>query len=159
MVSPWTLTKVFKFNLDDYMKNQPTFLFSILALFYLCGCVSFPKMDSPRNHEISKDENTRRLHHVVICWLKEEGNKLHQDKIIEVTRTFLKIPGVIHAEAGTVVGSERDIVDDSFDVGILIVTKDQASLKNYLEHPIHQKAKKEVLSPLVKRVLVYDFEK
>ena len=52
MVSPWILTKILKFNFDVYVKNQPTFFFSIFALFYLCGCVSFPKLDSPQKHGI-----------------------------------------------------------------------------------------------------------
>ena len=47
--------------------------------------------------------------------------------------------------------SDREIVDDSFDVGILIVTKNQEDLQKYLDHPIHQKAKKEVLLPLVEK--------
>jgi hypothetical protein len=54
--------------------------------------------------------------------------------------------------------SDRDIVDDSYDVGILIVTKNENELQKYLDHPIHQKAKKDVLVPLVDKILVYDFK-
>jgi hypothetical protein len=50
-------------------------------------------------------------------------------------------------------------VDDSFDVGIIVEVRDEKGLKEYLDHPIHQKAKKEILLPLVDRVLVYDFAK
>ena len=50
-------------------------------------------------------------------------------------------------------------MDDSFDVGIVVVVKDEEGLQAYLDHPIHQKAKKEVLLPLIDRVLVYDFAK
>ena len=74
-----------------------------------------------------------------------------------MTKSFMDIPGVLNAEAGQVIMSDREIVDDSFDVGILIVTKNQKDLQKYLDHPIHQKAKKEVLLPLVERILVYDF--
>ena len=52
--------------------------------------------------------------------------------------------------------SERLIVDDSFDVGIIIEVEDEERLQEYLDHPIHQKAKKEIL-PTVERILVYDF--
>ena len=55
--------------------------------------------------------------------------------------------------------SERAIVDDSFDVGIIVKVRDEKGLNEYLDHPIHQKAKKDTLLPLVDRVLVYDFEK
>ena len=83
---------------------------------------------------------------------------MHRKQIIEITKTFQKIPGVLDAQAGEVVMSERDIVDDSYDVGILIVTKNENELQNYLDHPIHQKAKKNVLVPLVDKILVYDFK-
>jgi hypothetical protein len=139
--------------------NHPLLsLFSVSFLLCLSGCFSNLKTDGSIKNKSVVSENTH-LYHLVFCWLKEEGNESHRQKIIEATQTFRTIPGVIQAEAGKVVEGERDIVDDSFDVGILIVTQDRASLKKYLDHPIHQKAKKEVLSPLVKRVLVYDFEK
>ena len=53
--------------------------------------------------------------------------------------------------------SDRKIVDDSFDVGILIQVQDEAALQQYLDHPRHQKAKDEILLPLIEKVLVYDF--
>ena len=133
--------------------------------FYLCiflclsGCFSFSFQSKETKNEKHQVDEEAKLYHLVFCWLKDEGNEVHRQKIISATQTFRDIPGVIQAEAGQVVASDRDIVDDSFDIGILIVTKNQADLKKYLEHPIHQKAKKEVLSPLVERVLVYDFEK
>jgi NAD(P)H-hydrate repair Nnr-like enzyme with NAD(P)H-hydrate dehydratase domain len=90
--------------------------------------------------------------------LNEPENEIHRKQIIEITKTFHKIPGVLDAQAGEVVMSDRNIVDDSYDVGILIVTKNENELQNYLDHPIHQKAKKDVLVPLVDKILVYDFK-
>ena len=58
---------------------------------------------------------------------------------------------------GKVIKSDRPIVDDSFDVGILVVVPDVKRLQEYLDHPIHQNAKRDVLLPLVEKVLVYDF--
>ena len=49
---------------------------------------------------------------------------------------------VINARAGNPIMSERSIVDDSFDVGIIIEVEDEEGLQEYLDHPIHQKAKK-----------------
>ena len=69
----------------------------------------------------------------------------------------MDIPEVIHAEAGQVVRSDREIVDDSFDVGILIVTKDQADLQKYLDHQFIKKQRRRFFLPLVDRILVYDF--
>jgi len=99
-----------------------------------------------------------RLYHVVLCWLKEPGNETHRKQIIEITKTFQQIPFVIEAQAGEVVMSDRDVVDDSYDMGILVVTKNENELQKYLDHPIHQKAKEDVLVPLVDKILVYDFK-
>ena len=98
------------------------------------------------------------LHHVVLCWLKEPGNARHRQQIVEVSKSFRDIPGVLEVRAGQVVSSEREIVDDSFDVAILIIVPDQKRLAEYLDHPIHQKAKKDVLLALVDKIVVYDFK-
>ncbi|MBT5846981.1 MAG: Dabb family protein [Verrucomicrobiales bacterium] len=116
-------------------------------LILTVGCVS--------NHQ---SEREQALSHVVLCWLKEPGNTEHRNQIIEVSKTFTKIPGVLDVRVGKVIESNRSIVDDSFDVGILVVVLDAKRLQEYLDHPIHQNAKRDVLLPLVEKVLVYDFQ-
>ena len=116
-------------------------------LILTVGCVS--------NHQ---SEREQALTHVVLCWLKELGNAEHRSQIIEVSKTFTKIPGVLDVRVGKVIESNRSIVDDSFDVGILVVVLDAKRLQEYLDHPIHQNAKRDVLLPLVEKVLVYDFQ-
>ena len=122
---------------------------SVLIPFLLFGCVSI---------EIDSSRKDKALHHVVLCWFKEPGNIEARERIVEVTKTFRNIPGVLEARAGQVIPSDRSIVDDSFDVGILIVLADAKSLTEYLEHPIHRKAKRDVLVPLVSKIIVYDFQ-
>ena len=134
------------------MKIQTTlFLLSLL----LAGCFSASiQFDSENANQI---ENQKKLNHVVLCWLKEPGDRENIKKIITMTQSFQSIPGVLDAQAGRVVLSDRKIVDDSFDVGILIQVQDEAALQQYLDHPRHQKAKDEILLPLIEKVLVYDF--
>lgn len=130
-------------------------LLFVLSVF-LSGCFS-TSLNVDTGVEYENTETRGKLYHVVLCWLKEPKNEVHRQKIIEVTKSFRDIPVVLNAQAGQVIMSDREIVDDSFDVGILIVTKNQKDLQKYLDHPIHQQAKKEVLLPLVERILVYDF--
>ena len=99
------------------------------------------------------------LQHVALIWLKDAGNVEQRQKIIEVSTSFRDIPGVIQVQSVKAVASVRSIVDDSFDVGILVVVPDERRLAEYLAHPIHQWAKKDVLMPLVAKVLVYDFKR
>jgi hypothetical protein len=97
------------------------------------------------------------VHHVVVCWLNKPGNKEARQKVIEVSRGFSAIPGVIDVRAGRVIHSEREIVDSSFDVAIYLSFENEQKLFEYLNHPIHKKAVEETLKPLVRKVIVYDF--
>ena len=120
----------------------------ILVLFIgSLGCVSY-----------ENDDREKAIQHVVLCWLKEPGNQAHRNQIIEVSKTFRDIPGVLEVRVGEVIESDRAIVDDSFDVAILVVVPDGKCLQDYLDHPLHQTAKKKVLLPLVEKVVVYDFQ-
>tara|TARA_A100001388_G_C28409554_1_gene329876 strand:- start:43 stop:453 length:411 start_codon:yes stop_codon:yes gene_type:complete len=134
------------------MKIQKT-LFLLSLLFVGCFSASI-QFDSENANQI---ENQKKLNHVVLCWLKEPRNKENIEKIITMTQSFQSIPGVLDAQAGRVVMSDRRIVEDSFDVGILIQIQNEEALKQYLDHPRHQKAKNEILLPLIEKVLVYDF--
>jgi len=97
------------------------------------------------------------VNHVVLCWLKEPGNVAQRALIIEVSKKFRKIPGVIDVRVGESIPSDRDIVDDSFDVGICLTYASVEDMNAYLEHPDHVKAAKEVLGPIAKKIVVYDF--
>jgi hypothetical protein len=95
--------------------------------------------------------------HVVLCWLKTPGDEAGRQKIIETSKRFASIPGVVSVTSGRVLPSTRPVVDSSYDVGILITFTDEAALRAYDGHPTHRKAVDEVLKPLVGKFLVYDF--
>ncbi len=52
--------------------------------------------------------------------------------------------------------SDRSIVDDSFDVGIIVTLPNQQAMDLYLKHPVHTNAVEYVLKPLLKKITVYD---
>ncbi len=95
--------------------------------------------------------------HVVVCWLKSPGDETQQRQLIEVSKSFSAIPGVVSVAVGSVLPSERPIVVSDFDVAIVITFEDQASMNAYLDDPIHTSAVKETLRPLAREVKVYDF--
>ena len=96
--------------------------------------------------------------HVVLVWLKEPGNLEHRQRIIEISREFETIPGVIDVHVGEVVPSDRPIVDDSFDVGLYLTFSSVEAMQTYLANDRHQQALREVFRPLAKRYIVYDFQ-
>lgn len=86
-----------------------------------------------------------KVHHVVVCWLKEGGNEAARTRLLEASREFESIPGVTRVAAGTMLPSERAVVDSTFDVAIVISFSSRSALTDYLAHPIHKQAVKEVL--------------
>ena len=98
-----------------------------------------------------------RVVHVVLVWLKEPGNATHRARVVEATRSFSTIPGVEEIRVGEPVPSGRPTVDDSFDIGLYMIFASKKALDAYLVHPEHQAAQREILRPLVRRVIVYDF--
>ena len=80
----------------------------------------------------------------------------HGQKLIDASYKLAAIPGVVNVLAGSPLPSERPVVDDSFDVGIIMVFENSDALHQYLENPIHKKATAEILAPLSERILIYD---
>ena len=115
-----------------------------LAFFFL-ACSS----TAPQHEE--------RIVHVVFVWLKEPANAKHQKMIIDASHAFKKIPGVLDVAAGKTLPNDRDIVDDSFDVGLFLTFKNEEDLNKYIVHPDHQAAVKAFIKPLSEKILVYDF--
>ncbi|MCM8541821.1 MAG: Dabb family protein [Lentisphaeraceae bacterium] len=99
----------------------------------------------------------QRVNHVVLCWLKESGNKVKRAQLVQISKDFKSIPGVLDVRAGEVITSSRDIVDSSYDVAIILSFHTEADLDAYLKHPDHVAAVKTIIKPFTKKVLVYDF--
>jgi stress responsive alpha/beta barrel protein len=99
-----------------------------------------------------------QVEHVVLVWLKDPADAGARARIIEATKTFKQIPGVIDARAGRAIPSTQPTVDATFDVGIVVTFKDRESLKAYGPHPIHAKAARELIVPVMKSVKAYDME-
>lgn len=93
----------------------------------------------------------------MLCWLKEPGDAEDRQQIIDISKTFQSIPGVISVKAGASIPSDRTIVDDSFDVGILLTFPGHKAMQMYLDHPDHKQAVQNILKPLVSKIIVYDF--
>lgn len=125
----------------------------VLLSSVLCGCLLLSGCSLAPRHETAAG----RVHHVVLCWLKEPGNREHRRRIIEVTRTFAGMEDVIEVQVGKVLASERGLVDDSFDVGIHLTFASVEAMNRYLVDPVHISAVKDVIRPLTGRIVAYDF--
>ena len=128
------------------MKNK-------FLIFILLGVLT----SCQHSQSLKKSVQDEKIQHVVLCWLKDSGNKEHRQKVIDLSLSFKSIPGVIDVRAGEVIKSERSIVDSTYDVGIYMTFKSIDDLNRYLLHKDHVKAVTETLKPLSKKIQVYDF--
>ncbi|HEY1051491.1 MAG TPA: Dabb family protein [Prosthecobacter sp.] len=130
------------------MKNA-TLIFASIAALVLSSCGS-----CPLGH---KTTAKGKVEHVVLVWLKRPGNAADRAAVIAAARKFrAEISQIQHLSVGTAVPSERPVVDDSFDVGLVMRFANAADMTAYEKHPVHQKAVAEILKPIAKKLLVYD---
>ena len=96
--------------------------------------------------------------HTVFLWLKNPGDDRQRTQLIRATERLRTIPGIVELRLGEAVASDRDIVDDSFDVGIYFYFSDLAAMQRYLVHPTHKAVVERDIRPVVDRIVVHDFE-
>jgi hypothetical protein len=124
-------------------------IFSLAVLTLLASCSTCPMG--------CKTTAKGKVEHVVLIWLKKPGNVADRAKAISAAQRFPKeIREIEHFSVGQPLASERPVVDDSFDVGLVMRFANQADLSAYEKHPMHVKAVNEVLKPLAAKLLVYD---
>jgi hypothetical protein len=98
-----------------------------------------------------------QVEHVVLVWLKDAGNESKRTELIASAKAFKEqIPGILSISAGTPLPSDRPVVDDSFDIGLVMRFKSKEALAAYEKHPVHVKAVKEALAPASRKLQVYD---
>jgi hypothetical protein len=96
--------------------------------------------------------------HVVVVWLKDPGNEQQREKLIDLSKSFKAIPGVVNVSAGRTLPSTRPAVETTYDIAIVMKFKDRQALKDYATHPMHVEATEKFVKPLVERFVIYDFE-
>ena len=96
--------------------------------------------------------------HIVLVWLKTPGDEAARRRVIERSASFDSIPGVVRVTSGTPLPSTRPVVDSSYDVAVVMTFASEAALRAYDAHPTHRRAAEEVLRPLARKILIYDFK-
>jgi len=95
--------------------------------------------------------------HVVIIWVNEDVSEQQISEAIDKTNVLSSIDVVQALKIGRSVPSEREIVDDSFTFAISVEFKNEADMQLYIVDPTHREYVESVMSPLVKKFVVYDF--
>jgi hypothetical protein len=96
--------------------------------------------------------------HAVYFWLKRGAPETARAKLLKDCRDYLaKIPAARHLWAGPPAMTPRPVVDNTYDVGLLVAFDDRAGHDAYQDHPLHQDfiARNQ---EQWQKVQVYDFE-
>jgi hypothetical protein len=101
---------------------------------------------------------TGKVEHIVLAWLKKPGDVGDQGRVIAAAKELKAgIPQIKSLRVGKVLPSSRAMVDDSFDVALIMTFASKEDMSLYETHPLHVKAVKETLLPLTAKVVVHDF--
>ena len=96
--------------------------------------------------------------HVVIFWT-DPAQPNAADELVEGAHKYLKdIPGIEHFHVGRMAGSERPVVDQTYQVALNTVFADKRAQDAYQVHPQHIEFVEKVFKRVCKKVVVYDFE-
>jgi hypothetical protein len=96
--------------------------------------------------------------HFVLFWLKTGTPDAARQQIISDCQSYLaKIPGVRQLHAGRPAMTPRDVVDNSYHVGLCVILDDREAHDIYQGHELHKQFI-DRNSQTWQRVQVYDFQ-
>jgi hypothetical protein len=95
--------------------------------------------------------------HIVIFWTDPAQPEAAAGLVAGAIRLLQPIPGLVHFQVGSMVGSSRPVVEQSYQVALNTVFTSQAAHDAYQVHPAHVEFVQTYVKPLVKKVVVYDF--
>lgn len=130
---------------------------AVAGLLLLVCAVSCQSARSQGEHSASAKPQAA-VTHIVLVWLKTPGDEAARRRVIETSASFDSIPGVVRVTSGTPLPSTRPVVDSSYDVAVVMTFASEAALRAYDAHPTHRRAAEEVLRPLARKILIYDFQ-
>jgi len=95
--------------------------------------------------------------HIVIFWTDPAQPSAADELLAGCDRYLKTIPGILHYHAGRMVGSERAVVDQSYQVALNVVFQNKQAQDDYQVHPQHLEFVEKVFKRVCKKVVVYDF--
>jgi stress responsive alpha/beta barrel protein len=96
--------------------------------------------------------------HAVYIWLKPGTTAAAREQLGSDCHQYLdKVPNVRHLWVGKPAMTPRSVVDNTYDVGLMVVLEDVAGHDAYQIHPLHLEFVARN-GPIFGRVQIYDFQ-
>lgn len=120
--------------------------FLIMTVLLLSACSMSP----------ARDEGS--VQHVVMVWFNEEVSEQDIDEVIRQSYALQREVSLIrNIHVGRPIASERKVVDDSFDLGIVMEFANEQDMRDYVVHPAHKRFVARYVVDKIARLQIYDF--
>jgi hypothetical protein len=96
--------------------------------------------------------------HIVVFWTDPAKPNAADELIAGANQLLKTIPGVMQFHGGKMVPSHRPVVEQSYQVALNIIFSDKQAQDEYQSHQCHVAFIEKYVKPLVKKVVVYDFQ-
>jgi hypothetical protein len=129
---------------------RPAILVALAAALLSGGCKTYI------NEPLKPEEMP--VAHVVMVWLKTPGDATARERIVKRSLDFYgEVPGLLSVDGGQAIRLGRPGMDETYDLGVVMIFENKAALQGYLTSAVHQRAVNDVLNPLASKVVTYDF--
>lgn len=95
--------------------------------------------------------------HVVIFWTDPANPGATGELLAGIEEYLRPIPGIVHFHCGKMASSPREVVDQSYQVGLNLVFPDKAAEAAYQVHPMHIDFVEKVFKKVCVKAVIYDF--
>jgi hypothetical protein len=92
----------------------------------------------------------------MLFWLKRPGNVDDRTVLLRGLRTLRRVRGVTELRVGRPLLGDRPGLDQSFDLGLIVVFRDRGALEKFEQDPRRRGVLDAMLQPLVRRYTVYN---
>ena len=106
---------------------------------------------------VASNARSGQVMHIMLFWLNRPGNINDQNFLLRGLHTMRHVRGVNDVRLGRSLGIRRSGVDQSFDLGAVVVFRDREALEKFERDLRRRAALDAILRPLVRRYIVYDF--
>ena len=128
-------------------------VFRVPVVILLC-CTAFSLTSTGAQAAAAR---SGQVTHVMLFWLKRPGNFDDQNFLLRALRTLRRIRGVNDVRLGRSLPVARPGVEQSFDLGVLIIFRDREALEKFERDQRREQAIDAMLRPLVRQYTVYNF--
>jgi Stress responsive A/B Barrel Domain len=123
-----------------------------VPIFLICLILSLTSFNAR-----AANARSGQVTHIILFWLKRPGNVDDQNVLLRGLRTLRRVRGVNDVRVGRPLLVDRPGLEQSFDLGVVVIFRDREALEKFERDPRRGGALDAMLQQLVRRYTVYNF--